>query len=453
MATVLGRYELLRPIAAGGMATVYLGRVLGEGGFERLVAVKLLHPHIAAQPEFVSMFLDEARLAARIRHPNVVPTLAIERGTEGLFLVMEYVEGHALHSVLRTLAHTRTALPLPVSLRIILDALEGMHAAHELKDENGEALHIVHRDISPQNVLVGVDGVCRITDFGVAQARSRLSNSNESSIKGKVGYLSPEQVVSGQVDRRSDIFAAGVVFWEILTRRRLFRGETDGQTLAKIMGGAKQSPSERDPTIPHSISEVVMRALASNPDGRYATAIEFGDALEAAAERSGVLLAKPRDVATVISSLNIPAPSLENVRMPAGEPVSVSTESKVLHAVVASSPPQPIHKPKRRIALFALSSAAFVAVAVVTIVLALRPRNGDVAAAAAAPPPAPSPAPTLTEPTKPIEKEKGAEAPSAKPVEQTPTPAKTIEKTERTEKPQERPRSRQRGAGYKPEGL
>jgi serine/threonine-protein kinase len=436
------------------MATVYLGRVLGEGGFERLVAVKLLHPHIAAQPEFVSMFLDEARLAARIRHPNVVPTLAIERGPEGLFLVMEYVEGHALHTVLRTLAHTRTALPLPVSLRIILDALEGLHAAHELKDENGEALHIVHRDISPQNVLLGVDGVCRITDFGVAQARSRLSNSNESSIKGKVGYLSPEQVVSGQVDRRSDIFAAGVVLWELLTRRRLFRGETDGQTLAKIMGGARQSPSERDPTIPHSISEVVMRALAGNPDARFATAIDFADALESAADRSGVVLAKPRDVAAVIASLNVPAPTLDNVRMPAGEPVSVSTESKVLHALVASSPPKPIDKPKSRGVVIALLGGALGLAAAVTVVFALRPRNQDIAAAA--PPPAPPPATTVVESPKPVEKEKLAEPPpSAKPVEQAEAdkPSVNTPKTERTEKLQERPRSRQRGAGYKPEGL
>jgi serine/threonine protein kinase len=450
MATaVLGRYELLRPIAAGGMATVYLGRVLGEGGFERLVAVKLLHPHIAAQPEFVTMFLDEARLAARIRHPNVVPTLAIERGSEGLFLVMEYVEGHALHTVLRTLAHTRTALPLPVSLRIILDALEGMHAAHELKDENGDALHIVHRDISPQNVLVGVDGVVRITDFGVAQARSRLSNSNESSIKGKVGYLSPEQVVSGQVDRRSDIFAAGVVLWELLTRRRLFRGETDGQTLAKIMGGARQNPSDRDPTIPQAISEVVMKALASNPDARFATAMEFVDALETAAERSGIVIAKPRDVTAVIAALNVPAPSTDGVRMPVGEPVSVSTGSKVLNAVVASSHPQPIVKPRRRAAVFALSSAVLVVAAIITVVIAMRPRNTDVAAST----PAPPPAPTVAEPAKPVEKEKVAEPASSKPVEAAPPATKTAEKPDRPEKLQERPRSRQRGAGYKPEGL
>jgi eukaryotic-like serine/threonine-protein kinase len=450
MATaVLGRYELLRPIAAGGMATVYLGRVLGEGGFERLVAVKLLHPHIAAQPEFVTMFLDEARLAARIRHPNVVPTLAIERGSEGLFLVMEYVEGHALHTVLRTLAHTRTALPLPVSLRIILDTLEGMHAAHELKDENGEALHIVHRDISPQNVLLGIDGVVRITDFGVAQARSRLSNSNESSIKGKVGYLSPEQVVSGQVDRRSDIFAAGVVLWELLTRRRLFRGETDGQTLARIMGGARQNPSDRDPTIPQVISDVVMKALASNPDARFATAMEFVDALEHAAERAGIAIAKPRDVTAVISALNVPAPSTDGVRMPVGEPVSVGTGSKVLNAVVASSHREPVVKPRRRIAVFALSSAVLVVAAIITVVIAMRPRNTDVAAST----PAPQPAPTVTETAKPVEKEKVAEPAESKPVEEAPPIAKTAEKPGRPEKLQERPRSRQRGAGYKPEGL
>jgi serine/threonine-protein kinase len=451
---VLGRYELLRPIAAGGMATVYLGRVLGEGGFERLVAVKLLHPHIAAQPEFVTMFLDEARIAARIRHPNVVPTLAVERGQDGLFLVMEYVEGHALHSVLRTLAHTRTALPLPVTLRIILDALEGLHAAHELKDDSGDLFNIVHRDISPQNVLVGVDGVSRITDFGVAQARSRLSITHGTSIKGKVGYLSPEQVIAGQVDRRSDLFSAGVVLWELLTRRRLFRGETDGQTLAKIMGGAKQSPGERDPTIPLPICEVTMKALAANPDDRFATATDFVDALEAAAEKSGIVLAKPRDVSAVIATLNVPAPAVDGIRMPQGE--SMATGSKVFKGVVASSPPA--RKPRRVFAFVAIGGFALASAAAAAVFVAHS--RGMLGSASGA---APAAGPTLAEAPKPAPTPEPAEpkpAPSAKPTAEEKTEPPPSEKSEPASKKteprgplQERPRSKQRGAGYKPEGL
>ncbi len=449
MVAELGRYELLRPIAAGGMATVYLGKLSGEGGFERLIAIKLLHPHIAAQPEFVTMFLDEARLAAQIRHPNVVPTLAVERGPDGMYLVMEYVEGHALHSVLRMLAQTRTALPLPISLRIALDMLEGLHAAHELRDETGEALNIVHRNVSPQNVLVGVDGVSRITDFGVAHARSRLTITDTTSIKGKVGYLSPEQVVSGNVDRRSDLFSAGIVLWELMTRRRLFRGSTDGQTLARIMGGAKESPSDRDPTIPPAISEVTMKALAANPDARFATAIQFADALEAAANASGVQIAKAREVSSVLASLNIPAPSTDGLRMPAGN----GTGSKVMKPVVASSPPEP---PRRRWAV-ALGLALLVG-SLVIVLLLFRSFQRSEPTAESTPATAPPSAPTLSRPETPppaptqSETPLASETPTAAPAPSAEIPTPTPESVRRAE-PRSRPKTRGTGAGYKPEGL
>jgi serine/threonine-protein kinase len=288
------------------MATVYLGRVSGEGGFERLVAIKLMHAHIATQPEFVPMFLDEARLAARIRHPNVVPYLAVERSPEGLFLVMEFVEGYPLHVVLRWLLRNRVQMPPGIALRIALDLLEGLHAAHELRDANGRPLMLVHRDVSPQNVLLGKDGVAKITDFGVAHARSRLSSTEGSSLKGKVGYLSPEQVIAGTVDRRADVFAAGIVLWEMLTGRRLFRGETEGQTIALIIGGARKSPRQKNPNIPESISAVCMHALAPEPIRRFQTAIEFADALEIAARSANVQIAKQRDLGTFLADLRIP---------------------------------------------------------------------------------------------------------------------------------------------------
>ncbi len=326
MAVLGGRYELIRPIAQGGMATVYLAKVRGEGGFERLVALKLMHPHIAGEADFVSMFLDEARLAARIRHPNVVPTLAVERSDDGLFLVMEYIEGHPLHAILRTAGSAKRLLPIPVVLRVVIDLLEGLHAAHELKDEQGHPLDLVHRDVSPQNVLVGADGVSRITDFGVAQARARLATTQGSGLKGKVAYLAPEQVMTtGRIDRRADVFAAGIVLWESLTGRRLFRGETEGQTIAQIMTGARRSPRELREDVPPSVSDVCMRALSSDPETRYQSAVEFADALEAAALQSGAAPAKPREVAQEILALDIPPAKVDSAKLP---PTATRSDSR-----------------------------------------------------------------------------------------------------------------------------
>jgi len=367
MAALLGRYELLRPIAKGGMATVYLARVVGEGGFERLVALKLMHPHIASEPDFVSMFLDEARLAARIRHPNVVPTLAVERGDDGLFLVLEYIEGHALSTIVGALSRRRAAFPLEVTLRILADTLEGLHAAHELVGDDGAPLHLVHRDVSPHNVLVGKDGVSRITDFGVAHARARLATTQGASLKGKVAYLSPEQITSGQVDRRCDLFAAGIVLWEALTLRRLFRGETEGQTLAQIIAGAARSPREVNPDVPEPISDVCMKALASSPERRFQTAIEMVDALEAAARTAGLEMAKPRDVGTFLAELKIPQPSADGGKLPSSSSsINVGSRSQPASStavpMVASTPAPEAHR--RRSPLLALGALAVVLAAV-----------------------------------------------------------------------------------------
>jgi eukaryotic-like serine/threonine-protein kinase len=313
-----GRYEVLRPLATGGMATVYLGRVKAAGGFERLVAIKVMHPHIASETDFLTMFLDEARLAARIRHPNVVATHDVDQAPEGLFLVMDYVDGPPLHLIVKAAAKKRESVPLDVLLRIFCDVLEGLHAAHELTDESGHSLGLVHRDVSPHNVLVGKDGVARITDFGVAHAQARLTTTRGANLKGKVAYLSPEQVLVGRVDRRSDLFSAGVVLWEALTRRRLFKGETEGQTIAQIIAGARGTPAEIDPSIPAPISDACMRALQANLNDRYQTAIEFADALENAARAAGVSIARPRQVGAYLATLDIPPPSLAIPGAPPG---------------------------------------------------------------------------------------------------------------------------------------
>jgi serine/threonine-protein kinase len=326
------------------MAVVYLGRVSAAGGFERLVAIKVMHPHIALESDFVTMFLDEARLAARIRHPNVVATHDVDQAPEGLFLVMDYVDGPPLHMVVKAVARARQALPPEILLRIFCDVLEGLHAAHELKDDAGQNVGLVHRDISPHNVLVGRDGVSRITDFGVAHARTRLSSTRGTNLKGKVAYLSPEQVLVGRVDRRSDLFSAGIVLWEALTRRRLFKGETEGQTLAQIIAGVRTAPADLDPRIARPISDTCMRALAQNPNDRYQTAIEFADALEAAARSAGIELAKQRQVSAYLDTLDIPEASVKvptpaSSRSQGQSTGSVQRIASALAAVASASDP------------------------------------------------------------------------------------------------------------------
>jgi eukaryotic-like serine/threonine-protein kinase len=297
-----GRYEILKPLAAGGMAMVHLGRALGVGGFERLVAIKVMHHHIAAEPEFVTMFLDEARLAARIRHPNVVPTLDVQESPDGLFLIMEYIEGASLHQILRSFGQRPGAMPLGVVLRVMLDMLAGLHCAHELVDDDGAPLSLVHRDVSPANVLLGTDGVARITDFGVARAEARLSSTRGGQLKGKLPYMPPEQLMNDAVDRRADVYAAGALMWEALIGRRLFQADSDGATLNLIMAGPSATPRQVDPTIPEAIDQACMRALDKRREARYASAADFSEALEQAAHASGVLIASARVVAAFVES-------------------------------------------------------------------------------------------------------------------------------------------------------
>ncbi|WP_437903723.1 protein kinase [Sorangium sp. So ce327] len=302
-----GRYESLRAIASGGMATVYLGRAVGAGGFERLVALKMMHPHIAAEPEFVAMFLDEARLAARVRHPNVVATFDLVE--DPLFLVMEYIEGPSLHTLLRTCARAKRPVPLGIVLRIFLDVLAGLHAAHELTGGEGEPLNLVHRDVSPQNVLVGVDGIGRITDFGVARAETRLMSTRGNALKGKLAYMAPEQIRGANVDRRSDVYSAGVVLWEMLTEERLFKADNDGALLAQILQGAPTGPRGVVPSVPAAIDEICLRALRTDPDDRFPTAAAFAEALEdAATQTPGLAVSSPRAVEALIKEVGLRGP-------------------------------------------------------------------------------------------------------------------------------------------------
>ncbi len=294
-----GRYEVLTTVAKGGMATVYVARALGVAGFERLVAIKVLHPHMAHEDEFVSMFLDEARLAARIRNPNVVATLDISDSEgDGFFIVMDYIEGDHLGALLRESKKREERVVPPVACRIILDSLSGLAAAHALTDENGENMMLVHRDVSPHNIIVGTDGVARLTDFGIAKADVRLSSTREGQFKGKVAYMSPQQAKYGAADQRADLFSLGVVFWETLVGRRLFLGETNADTLYRILEEPVPPPSSIYADLA-PFDEVALKALARPLEERYQSADEFAGALEKAAAAVGGV-ATARQVAEVV---------------------------------------------------------------------------------------------------------------------------------------------------------
>ena len=283
----LGRYEILAKLAAGGMAVVYVARASGVAGFERLVAIKVLHANLAHEEEFIKMFLDEARLAARIRHPNVVPTIDISDSDEaGYFIVMDYIEGDHLGQILGAAHKANEKLPVPVTLRIIGDALGGLGAAHDLTDENGKHLHLVHRDVSPHNIMVGRDGVARLTDFGVAKAEDRLTHTRDGQVKGKLAYMAPEQAASGQTDSRSDLFSMGVILWESITGRRLFRAESTAATLHKLLHDEIPAPSTVDPALA-PLDGVLQKALARDLAQRYQTAEEFANGIEEAASAVG----------------------------------------------------------------------------------------------------------------------------------------------------------------------
>lgn len=265
------------------MARVHLGRLVGPIGFSRTVAIKRLHAHLASDPSFVKSFADEACLAARIRHPNVVPTLDVVSMEDELLLVMEYVDGDSLRGLTRG---ENERVPLPIVVAIVSEMLHGLHAAHEARSESGEPLSIVHRDVSPQNVLVGADGVARLVDFGIARANNISSATAEGDVKGKLAYMAPEQVRGEAVTRHADIFAAGVVLWELLTGGRLFAGDDACAIVEKILVGWVPAPNTVRSDVPESLCAIAMRALDAEPSRRWESAREMAVALEEAIPRA-----------------------------------------------------------------------------------------------------------------------------------------------------------------------
>jgi eukaryotic-like serine/threonine-protein kinase len=280
----VGRYVLHHEIASGGMARVYFGRMIGPSGFGRTIAVKRMHPQYASDPEFAEMFLDEAKLAARVQHPNVTATIDVVSTDEGeLLQVMEYVPGEALSRLVKKtlLDENRDErIPIDVVSAIMCDALHGLHAAHEATDESGEPIGLVHRDVSPQNLLVGSDGHTRVLDFGVAKAAGRLHSTKDGRVKGKIAYMSPEQLRGEPLDRRADIYSAGIVLWELLTGQRLFMGDNEGETAVNAMQRAVDPPSKHAQKISAELDAIVLRALARDRTKRFGTARQMAIALE-----------------------------------------------------------------------------------------------------------------------------------------------------------------------------
>jgi eukaryotic-like serine/threonine-protein kinase len=276
----LGKYEILALLALGGTAEIYLARIAGAAGFEKYVVVKCLHDHLADDAEFVKMFLDEARLAAHLDHSNIVQTMELGEHENRYYMVMEFLAGLSLAMVVRRAAERVPGgkIPVPLSLNILAQACAGLHYAHE-KTANSKPLNIVHRDISPQNLVISFEGVVKVVDFGIAKAELRETRTRSGTIKGKFAYMSPEQCVANNVDRRTDVFALGVIAHELLTGRRLFKKTSPYETYQAVIECAVEPPSKLNHEVDPALDPIILRALAKDKEQRYPTAEAFGDAL------------------------------------------------------------------------------------------------------------------------------------------------------------------------------
>ncbi len=284
----LGRYEIVQRLAEGGMADVLLARTVGIEGFERHVVIKRIRAEQARDGRYVSMFLDEARLAASLHHANVVQVNDIGQEDGEYFFAMEYVHGEDVRKILRRASEGETPVPLEHVLAIVMGAAAGLHHAHEQIRADGASLAIVHRDVSPANILIGFDGGVKVVDFGIAKAAHQTVETQSGVLKGKVAYMSPEQCNNAPVDRRSDVFSLGIVLHELVTLRPLFQRENDFLTMSAIVVADVPRPSAVCPLIPPALEAIIMKALARAPDDRYATADDMRRALERFAEEAGL---------------------------------------------------------------------------------------------------------------------------------------------------------------------
>jgi serine/threonine-protein kinase len=273
------RYHLLEKLESGGMAEVFLGEATSVHGFKKRVAIKRVLPHLASHTNFIGMFLDEARLGARLSHANIVSVFDIGKSDNSFFIVMEFVDGTNLKKIMETLRLKKQRFPLKDVIYIAMEACRGLSYAHELVDEDGNPVDLVHRDVSPPNILISRRGEVKVTDFGLAKARTQLERTDPGVVKGKFSYLSPEVATGQEVDERADIFAIGVCIWEMLAGRRLFLGETDYDTVEAVSNARVPSLVGDHPEVDEAFEAVVLKALARRPEDRFSTARELGDAL------------------------------------------------------------------------------------------------------------------------------------------------------------------------------
>ncbi len=277
---VLGRYRLRHKLAEGGMASVYLAQIQGEQGFSRWVAVKVVHPRQADDPSYATMLADEARLIGRIHHPNVCSVMDFGHDAGQLFLVMEYLHGETLSAAAKRAQAEKRTLPAWVAARAIADAARGLDVAHELTDDQGQPLELVHRDVSQGNIIISYDGPAKVIDFGVVRARGRQTKTAVGTVKGKLTHMAPEQLMGQGVDRRADIWSLGVTLWEVTLGRKLFRGESTTETVKNVVYGTIPRPSEVFPKYPPALEKVVMKALNRDVEKRTPTARALAHELE-----------------------------------------------------------------------------------------------------------------------------------------------------------------------------
>ena len=273
---MMGRYQLLALLATGGMAEVYLAKQKGIKGFEKLVVVKRILPHLARESRFIEMFFDEARITAKLNHPNIIQTYDLGKEGNEYFIAMEYLEGESLGYLINRAQESGQLLPETLAAGIVFELCKGLEYAHKYRDESGTHLNIVHRDISPHNIFVMFSGGVKLVDFGIAKATTREHHTIDGSLKGKLGYMSPEQCLGKTLDARSDLFSLGVVLWELLARRRLFKRGSESAMIEAILREPIPRLREMLPNIPKSLDVIVNRALQKEPDSRYFSANEMG---------------------------------------------------------------------------------------------------------------------------------------------------------------------------------
>ncbi|HEX7843871.1 MAG TPA: serine/threonine-protein kinase, partial [Kofleriaceae bacterium] len=321
-------YQVLAKLATGGMAEIFLARGEGVAGVERYCVLKRILRERASDVEFVQMFLDEARLAAQLQHPNIAQVYDIGKLGDSYFFTMEYVHGETVRALLHRAQGLRRMLPIPCVLTIVAGTAAGLHHAHDRIGHDGRALGIVHRDVTPSNLMVSYEGGVKVVDFGVAKAADRTQETRSGTVKGKISYLSPEQCRGKRVDRRSDLFSLGICFWEMLTTERLYRRGSDFENMNAIVTEPTPPPSARRPEVPPEVDELVLRLLAKDPDDRFQTADEVVEAVEAVAARTGSVLS-PSALGRFVRELfgNRPEPWIELESQPdSSEGISVTSE-------------------------------------------------------------------------------------------------------------------------------